>query len=50
MSKRNYDDIKVKVIMGENTSALVTEALLKLYDNNASKILDFNDVNKEREI
>ncbi|MBY6800159.1 hypothetical protein [Clostridium botulinum] len=36
MNKKN---IKVKVIMGENTSALVTEALLKLYDNNAAKVL-----------
>lgn len=50
MGKRNYDDVEVKVIMGENTSTIVTEALLKLYDNNASKILDFNDVNKEKEI
>ncbi|MCD3204025.1 hypothetical protein [Clostridium botulinum] len=38
------EDIEVEVIMGENTSTIVTEAILKLYDNNASKILDISDL------
>ncbi|MCW6085486.1 hypothetical protein [Clostridium sporogenes] len=44
MNKKN---IKVKVIMGENTSALVTEALLKLYDNNAAKVLNLDEEEKQ---
>ncbi|MCW6059735.1 hypothetical protein LAV35_03815 [Clostridium sporogenes] len=38
----NIDDIEVEIIMGENTSTIVTEALLKLYRDNASKVLDSN--------
>lgn len=36
----DIDDIEVEVIIGENTSKIVTEAFLKLYDRNASKVLD----------
>ncbi|WP_278321809.1 hypothetical protein [Clostridium botulinum] len=36
----NIEDIEVEVIMGENTPDIITEALLKLYDNNAAKVLD----------
>ncbi|HIG0361870.1 TPA: hypothetical protein ACX96Z_003518 [Clostridium sporogenes] len=39
MNKKN---IKVKVIMGENTPNIITEAILKLYKNNAAKVLDPN--------
>ncbi|WP_187291190.1 hypothetical protein [Clostridium sp. K25] len=38
------EDIEVEVIMGENTSTIVTEAILKLYDNNASKILNLSEL------
>jgi len=38
------EDIEVEVIMGENTSTIVTEAILKLYDSNASNILNIPDL------
>ncbi|MCC5425829.1 hypothetical protein [Clostridium botulinum] len=41
------DDIEVKVIMGENTSKIFTEALLKLYDNNAAKVLNLDEEEKQ---
>ncbi len=41
------EDIKVKVIMGKNTSAIVTEALLKLYDSNAAKVLNLDEEEKQ---
>ncbi|WP_192817447.1 hypothetical protein [Clostridium botulinum] len=33
------EDIEVEVIMGKNTPNIITEALLKLYDNNAAEVL-----------
>ncbi len=36
------EDIEVEVIMGENTSKIFTEAILKLYKNNAAKVLGPN--------
>lgn len=36
------EDIEVEVIMGENTTNIITEAILKLYKNNAAKVLDPN--------
>ncbi|ABS40973.1 MULTISPECIES: hypothetical protein [Clostridium] len=46
----DIDDIEVEVIMGENTSKIFTEALLKLYDNNAAKVLgsDLNEFKKNK--
>ncbi|EDT84648.1 hypothetical protein [Clostridium botulinum] len=44
MNKKN---IKVKVIMGENTPNIITEALLKLYDNNAAKVLNLDEKEKQ---
>lgn len=41
------DDIEVKVIIGENTSKIFTEALLKLYDNNAAKVLNLDEEEKQ---
>lgn len=43
------EDIEVEVIMGENTSTIVTEAILKLYDNNASKILNLSELTSKDE-
>ncbi|GAA0735363.1 hypothetical protein [Clostridium oceanicum] len=39
----NIEDIEVEVISTEKTPALVTEAVLRLYENNASKILDMDE-------
>ncbi|HCL4439594.1 TPA: hypothetical protein N2D87_003445 [Clostridium botulinum] len=33
------EDIEVEVIMGKNTPNIITEALLKLYDNNSAEVL-----------
>ncbi|MCW6091333.1 hypothetical protein [Clostridium sporogenes] len=33
------EDIEVEVIMGKNTPNIITEALLKLYDNNLAEVL-----------
>ncbi|ABS39577.1 hypothetical protein [Clostridium botulinum] len=33
------EDIEVEVIMGENTPKIFTQAILKLYKNNAAKVL-----------
>ncbi|MBY6898769.1 hypothetical protein [Clostridium botulinum] len=46
----NIDDIEVEVIMGKNTSEKFTEALLKLYDNNAAKVLgsELNEIKKNK--
>ncbi|WP_179116513.1 hypothetical protein [Clostridium botulinum] len=38
------EEIELEVIMGKNTSSIVTEAILKLYDNNVSKMLDILDI------
>ncbi|MCD3232707.1 hypothetical protein IRP63_07215 [Clostridium botulinum] len=38
------EEIEVEVIMGKNTSSIVTESILKLYDNNVSKMLDILDI------
>lgn len=35
----NINDIEVEIIMGENTSTIITEALLRLYRDNASEVL-----------
>ncbi|WP_279284856.1 hypothetical protein [Clostridium sporogenes] len=40
------EDIEVELIMGENTSIIVTEALLKLYEENAEKVLNLNEEEK----
>ncbi|ACO85993.1 hypothetical protein [Clostridium botulinum] len=44
------EDIEVEVIMGKNTPNIITEALLKLYDNNAAEILgsDLNEFKKNK--
>ncbi|HGG0416062.1 TPA: hypothetical protein ACJFE8_000812 [Clostridium sporogenes] len=44
MNKKN---IKVKVIMGQNTPNIITEALLKLYDSNAAKVLNLDEEEKQ---
>ncbi|MBY6965279.1 hypothetical protein [Clostridium botulinum] len=44
------EDIEVEVIMGKNTPNIITEALLKLYDNNAAEILgpDLKEFQKKK--
>ncbi|WP_286010118.1 hypothetical protein [Clostridium sp. Marseille-Q2269] len=42
----NIKNIKLKLIKGKNTAAIVTEALLKLYENNAEKVLNLNEDKK----
>ncbi|HIG0358915.1 TPA: hypothetical protein ACX96Z_000478 [Clostridium sporogenes] len=46
----NIEDIEVEVIGGENISKKFTEAILKLYKNNASKILclDLEELGKKK--
>ncbi|HID0882457.1 TPA: hypothetical protein ACXDAY_003438 [Clostridium botulinum] len=41
------EDIEVEVIMGENTPNIITEAILKLYDNNAAKVLNLDEEEKQ---
>lgn len=41
------EDIEVEVIMGENTPIIITEALLKLYDSNAAKVLNLDEEEKQ---
>ncbi len=44
------EDIEVEVIMGKNTPNIITEALLKLYDNNAAEVLgtDLKEFQKKK--
>ncbi|HIG0358255.1 TPA: hypothetical protein ACX96U_003630 [Clostridium sporogenes] len=44
------EDIEVEVIMGKNTPNIITEALLKLYDNNAVEVLgpDLKEFQKKK--
>lgn len=43
------EDIEVEVVMNENTSVIVTEAILNLYENNVSQILDIPNLNLRNE-